>query len=71
MPLLQNLLHLGFDAPEVDAQDWPQPCSLNWISEEFTPDPFFIEYITLLCKDNQGSFPFSISPYICLFRFAH
>ncbi|KAF6820638.1 hypothetical protein CMUS01_11527 [Colletotrichum musicola] len=52
--LLHELLNLGFDAADLDAQDWPQPCDPNWISEKLTPDPFFIEYISLLCKDNQG-----------------
>ncbi|KAH9231744.1 hypothetical protein K456DRAFT_1773259 [Colletotrichum gloeosporioides 23] len=54
LDLLETLIHLDFDAGEVEAQAWPQPCSPNWISEGSTPDPFFVEYISLLCKDNQG-----------------
>ncbi|KAH7011068.1 hypothetical protein EDB80DRAFT_890962 [Ilyonectria destructans] len=54
---LQHLLDLKYDATVVDsptAQDWPQPCSPNWIAEDIAPDPFFIEYLGLLCRDNQG-----------------
>ncbi|KAF4822461.1 Ankyrin repeat, PH and SEC7 domain containing protein secG [Colletotrichum siamense] len=47
-------MHLDFDAGEVEAQEWPEPCSSNWRSESVTPDPFFVEYISILCKDNQG-----------------
>lgn len=48
-------MHLDFDAGEVEAQEWPEPCSSNWRSESVTPDPFFVEYISILCKDNQGA----------------
>ncbi|KAG9254348.1 uncharacterized protein F5Z01DRAFT_723527 [Emericellopsis atlantica] len=52
--LLESLLSLGIDLPEVAGNDWPAPCSPNWISESLTPDPFFIEYLDLLRKNNQG-----------------
>ncbi|KXH39676.1 hypothetical protein CSAL01_03000 [Colletotrichum salicis] len=56
LDLLETLLHLGYNVSEVvgDFQDWPQLSSPNWISEEHTPDPFFIEYFGIVCKHNQG-----------------
>lgn len=54
LDLLEELMHLDFDAGEVEAQKWPEPCSPNWRSESVTSDPFFVEYISILCKDNQG-----------------
>ncbi|KAF4856237.1 Serine/threonine-protein kinase TNNI3K [Colletotrichum siamense] len=54
LDLLEELMHLDFDAGEVETQEWPEPCSSNWRSESVTPDPFFVEYISILCKDNQG-----------------
>ncbi|KAJ5219968.1 hypothetical protein N7468_009172 [Penicillium chermesinum] len=53
--LLEAILELGFDASGIDSplfQKWPSPCSPNWISEEFTPDPFFLEYLAIISKDN-------------------
>ncbi|KAK1594612.1 uncharacterized protein LY79DRAFT_134485 [Colletotrichum navitas] len=52
--LLETLLALGFDATVVDTQNWPEVSSPNWLSESMTPDPFFVEYISTLCQDNQG-----------------
>jgi hypothetical protein len=55
--LLVILLGLGFDATMIDAPhatDWPEPCSQDWIAQRYTPDPFFIEYQSMLLKDNQG-----------------
>ncbi|KAH0424333.1 nacht and ankyrin domain protein [Colletotrichum camelliae] len=54
LALLDKLMHLDFDAGEVEVQKWPEPCSPDWSSESVTPDPFFVEYISILCKDNQG-----------------
>jgi hypothetical protein len=57
LELLEILLGLGFDATVIDtphATEWPEPASLNWIAEGFTPDPFFVEYQRMLLKDNQG-----------------
>ncbi|KAK1999868.1 ankyrin [Colletotrichum falcatum] len=54
MSLLETLIELGFDATVADTQDWPQVSSPGWQYETMTPDPFFVEYITVLCKDNQG-----------------
>jgi hypothetical protein len=28
-------------------QNWPKACSFNWISIEYTEDPFFIDVISL------------------------
>ncbi|KAL2842103.1 hypothetical protein BJX68DRAFT_244957 [Aspergillus pseudodeflectus] len=49
--LLEAILEYGFDPSCSDSpvyQDWPDVCSPNWRSEEYTPDPFFIEYLTIL-----------------------
>jgi hypothetical protein len=57
LQLLEILLELGFDASLVDsphAQDWPEPSSPNWWAEGLTPDPFFVEYQSMLLRDNQG-----------------
>ncbi|WJG35726.1 uncharacterized protein FOBCDRAFT_186319, partial [Fusarium oxysporum Fo47] len=54
LELLEILLNLGFDAAEIDIHDWPEPCSPDWFVPDIAPDPFFIEYLGLLCKDNQG-----------------
>ncbi|KAJ5464123.1 hypothetical protein N7475_007258 [Penicillium sp. IBT 31633x] len=34
--------------------NWPAPCSPDWISEEATPDPFFLEYLASLLKACPG-----------------
>ena len=52
--------------PEVDSSSWPMPCSPNWISESCTPDPFFIEYLRMLCDGNQGNFLFPLWDHIFL-----
>lgn len=55
--MLETLLDLGFDPTVIDSpnvQDWPEPSSPNWIAEEYTPDPFFIECQNMLLRDNQG-----------------
>lgn len=62
LELLGLLLSLGFDATMIDspqAQEWPEPCSPNWWAEDIAPDPFFVEYQSMLLRDNQGKlFPF-------------
>jgi hypothetical protein len=48
MALLHDLIHLGFDASDIEAPSfshWPEPCSPNWIAEDITPDPFFVGWI--------------------------
>ena len=57
LELLEILLDLGFDATMIDsphAQDWPEPSSLDCLGEDFAHDPFFVEYQSMLLKDNQG-----------------
>ncbi|KAH6671228.1 ankyrin repeat-containing domain protein [Halenospora varia] len=57
LELLGLLLSLGFDATMIDspqAQEWPEPCSPNWWAEDIAPDPFFVEYQSMLLRDNQG-----------------
>ncbi|KAF5652102.1 nacht and ankyrin domain protein [Fusarium sp. NRRL 25303] len=54
LELLEILLGLGFSAAEIDIHDWPEPCSPDWFAPDIAEDPFFIEYLQLLCKDNQG-----------------
>ncbi|CEL00650.1 hypothetical protein ASPCAL00248 [Aspergillus calidoustus] len=49
--LLEAILEYGFDPSCSDSpvyQDWPAVCSPNWRCEEYTPDPFFIEYLAIL-----------------------
>jgi hypothetical protein len=43
-------------------QEWPLPCSPGWISERFTPDPFYHEYLEALAKDNPGDYGFAYLP---------
>ena len=60
LDLLETLLSLGFDATEIDsphAQDWPMPCSPNWGTYDIAPDPFFVDYLSMLCRGNQGKSP--------------
>ncbi|TVY80660.1 putative ankyrin repeat protein [Lachnellula suecica] len=55
--LLEILLDLGLDPTLIDSphkKDWPEPSSPDWFAEDIAPDPFFIEYQTMLLKDNQG-----------------
>jgi hypothetical protein len=55
--LLEAILEYGFDPGLVESpvyEEWPLPCSPDWISEKFTPDPFFIEYLALLAKASPG-----------------
>jgi len=55
--LLSDVLRCGFDPTAVDSplwKDWPRPCSPGWVSEEVTPDPFFVQYLSMLVKDDPG-----------------
>ncbi|KAK1976778.1 hypothetical protein LZ30DRAFT_602800 [Colletotrichum cereale] len=54
MDLLETLLELGFDTTLADPQYWPEVSSPDWRAEKSTPDPFFVKYLSILCKDNQG-----------------
>jgi hypothetical protein len=57
--LLDVILECGFDPSNINSpsfQRWPPPLSPNWISEELTPDPFFIEYLAALAKASPGEF---------------
>jgi hypothetical protein len=57
LELLEILLDLGLDVTAIDSphvQDWPEPFSPNWPAEYLTPDPFFVEYQSMLLRDNQG-----------------
>ncbi|KAM7190127.1 hypothetical protein V8F20_009857 [Naviculisporaceae sp. PSN 640] len=63
LDLLDAILECGFDTTTVHSplwEQWPASCSPNWISEQYTPDPFFVEYLATLVKDNphfSGSSP--------------
>jgi hypothetical protein len=55
--LLDAILECGFDPSNIDSplfQKWPLPLSPNWLSEELTPDPFFIKYLATLAKASPG-----------------
>ena len=57
--LLDLILEYGFNPSNIDSplfEQWPAPCSPGWQWEEGTPDPFYIEYIATLVKDNPGVF---------------
>lgn len=57
MYLLRRILDFGFDPSIIDCplvKNWPRMSNPNWWSEEHTPDPFFIEYMACLVKDNPG-----------------
>ncbi|KAH6892387.1 hypothetical protein B0T10DRAFT_537419 [Thelonectria olida] len=63
LDLLQSILEYGFDAAAIHPpvfEEWPVACSPDWDSVEFTPDPFFVEYVGILLKHNPdfpGSTP--------------
>ncbi|KAJ5809520.1 uncharacterized protein N7503_001738 [Penicillium pulvis] len=51
------ILDYGFDPSNIASplfQRWPQPLSPNWIAEEITPDPFFIEYLAMIADSSPG-----------------
>ncbi|KFY61367.1 hypothetical protein V496_05056 [Pseudogymnoascus sp. VKM F-4515 (FW-2607)] len=55
---VEELLDHGYDVSLVNSQSllsWPEPSNPCWISEEITPDPFFIELIGK-CVKNDPSF---------------
>lgn len=58
LDLLESVLEYGFEPHESiapAASDWPKPCDDNWISLQFTPDPFFVEYFTTIVKVKPGT----------------
>ncbi|KAJ9151045.1 Ankyrin [Coniochaeta hoffmannii] len=63
LDLLDAILEYGFNPTTVHSplwEQWPASCSPNWWSELDTPDPFFVEYLAMLVKDNpyfSGSTP--------------
>ncbi|KAL4760385.1 ankyrin repeat domain-containing protein [Aspergillus foveolatus] len=55
--LLEAILACGFDPGAIESpvyEEWPSPCSPNWIAEEITPDPFFIDYLAILASASPG-----------------
>lgn len=55
--LLHRILHFGFDPSMIDSppvKTWPSKSYPNWPSQDHTPDPFFVEYMACLVKDNPG-----------------
>ncbi|KAL5357439.1 hypothetical protein BJX96DRAFT_163083 [Aspergillus floccosus] len=57
LDLLATILKYGFDPGCIESpvyEDWPARCSPNWSSEQFTPDPFFIEYLAMLVEASPG-----------------
>lgn len=59
MYLVQELLDHGLDLvePNIHVMDqWPRACDPNWISEEITPDPFFVEIFARLVRVFPGMF---------------
>jgi hypothetical protein len=57
MILLEDLIQSGFDASEIEAPSfalWPKPCSPNWLALEITPDPFFVDWISINLKVYPG-----------------
>ncbi|KAL3468596.1 hypothetical protein BJX64DRAFT_295762 [Aspergillus heterothallicus] len=61
--LLETILEYGFDPSCNNSpvyEEWPSTCSPSWISEQCTPDPFFVEYLAMLseaCPGFAGSTP--------------
>jgi hypothetical protein len=56
--LLEILLEFGFDATVIDSpqvQDWLEPSPPSWRAEDLAPDLFFVEYQSILLRDNQGT----------------
>lgn len=57
MELLATVLKHGFEPSAINppaADEWPSPCSPNWISEASTPDPFFVDYFSLILGYEPG-----------------
>lgn len=57
--MLSELLRHGLLPSEADGHElsrWPQPCDPSWISEEVTPDPFFLGVLEDLVYYDQGMF---------------
>jgi hypothetical protein len=59
MALLEDLIALEVDPLEAGVNlfaSWPRPCSQNWRCVGITPDPFFIEAMTLLFSKDPGTY---------------
>ena len=57
MALFDTLFDLEYDPSILESPRpglWPKPCDPNWISEEITPDPFFIELMSEFVKRDPG-----------------
>jgi len=57
MILLESLIQSRFDVSEIEAPSfalWPVPCSPNWIALDITPDPFFVDWISMNLKICPG-----------------
>lgn len=59
LDLLEMILDNGFDPSNIASplfQKWPQLSSPDWIAENITPDPFFIEYLAIIADISPGEF---------------
>lgn len=57
MELLETLIAQGLDPGQFHApqfEQWPCPCSPDWIAEHWTNDPFFLEYVGILAAPYDG-----------------
>ena len=45
-------------------QNWPDACSFNWRSTAITPDPFFIEAISLAVNHDPGKYKTSLTDVV-------
>lgn len=62
MDLLDLILEYGFDPLSIETpnpEKWPIPCSSDWYSPEFAPDPFFLQYIAKLIRGYGGGLEMS------------
>lgn len=54
---LEAILDSGFDPTSINSlhvTEWPAPSNPNWLSEEHVHDAFYVEYLAIICKNNQG-----------------
>ncbi|KAJ3465032.1 hypothetical protein MRS44_005690 [Fusarium solani] len=55
--LLETALESGFDPTAIDSPqfgEWSQPYSSYMPLSQWVLDPFFLQFLTLVCKNNQG-----------------
>ncbi|KAK4097835.1 hypothetical protein N658DRAFT_500022 [Parathielavia hyrcaniae] len=55
LDLLDAILEGGFGPTAVNSphwEQWPQCCSPDWMAGNCTPDPFFVEYLATLVKND-------------------